>query len=157
MTREEAVTRQSIGTIFGHQADSVSLLKLDEGAAAGCDVSTLLGGERVQNPVPIMQQIDAGCFLVDCAVELKLIHPWVLAGEVASLSVVVALPIVDDIFEGDGANSFREVTAETYGEGSFVFRARGAGRAWGPLFSWWSYVQKPINTLMLMNIALTKC
>lgn len=157
MTREEAVPRQSIGTIVGHQPDFVSLLKLDEGAAAGCDVSTLLGGERVQNQLPIMHQIDAGSFLVDCAVELKLIHPWMLAGEVASLSVVVVLTIVDDIFEGDGANSFREVTAKTYREGNFLFHARGAGRAWGSLFSWWSCVQKPINTLMLMNITLAKC
>jgi len=45
MPREEAVTGEAVPTVVSHQPDFVSLHKLDEGAAAGCDVALLAGGE----------------------------------------------------------------------------------------------------------------
>lgn len=45
MTREEAVTGQSVAATVSHQPHPVSLRKLDEGTATSCDVAALAGGE----------------------------------------------------------------------------------------------------------------
>lgn len=111
--REVALLHQTIMARFSDQPNSVSLLKLHESTAAGCDVAVLPGGVRVNEAFSVFHQIHTGSKFVDGAMERKLIDTWNLTGKIPCLYIVAVLPVVDDVLEGDGAVGFREVVAQS--------------------------------------------
>lgn len=111
MPWKDAVTGQTILTMLSQQTNFVPPLKFNVCVATGCDVTVLPGGEWVQNPLSVTQQIQTGSDLVDGTVERELINPWMLTGKIPCVYIIAVLSIVDDLMEGDGLVSFGEVVA----------------------------------------------
>lgn len=125
MPWEVAVTQHPVGSVFGQQEDLVALLQLDDGGAAGRDVTLLLwAGERVRDQLAVTHQIHTGVFVADGTVEVELIYTWMLAGEKPLLDVVAVLVVVDGDTEGNGLAGWGEIVAQTHGEGYFGCAAR---------------------------------
>lgn len=125
MPWEVAVTQHPVGSVFGQQEDLVALLQLDDGGAAGRDVTLLLwAGERVRDQLAVTHQIHTGVFVADGTVEVELIYTWMLAGEKPLLDVVAVLVVVDGDTEGNGLAGWGEIVAQTHGEGYLGCAAR---------------------------------
>lgn len=122
-------------TTSRHQKNSVLFLQLNVYIATGCDETLLLGGECVQNPLSVMEQIQTGVVAVHGGVEAELVHAWSLARKISCLCVITVLSVVDDIFESNGLVSFREVVAQSHREGNFSSSAGSFRRTLGNTWS----------------------
>lgn len=156
MPREITVSCQTVATVVCHQIDTVSLVKFDVHAATSYEISTLCGGEWVQNQLWVTNQVHTARAIVDGAVELEFIHAWLRTCENPCGCVIRVLSIVDDITEDQGHARFGEVVAKSDGESNFMRRARRSWRsrrsrgARGSARSTWSCM-KERNTIRKYN------
>lgn len=83
----------------------------------------------MQNPLIVTEKVQTGIMGFHGGVEAELVNAGDLAGEIATLSVITFLSVVDDVLESNGLACCGEVVAQSDGEGNVLSSSR---RRW-----WW--------------------